>query len=69
MGTRQRVAPDTLHLHITLFDADAFTEPVVTTNIWQRKSGAGWQVLDDAPCFENNREVIDKEGVPGFVHF
>ena len=67
--TIQRVAPDTLHLHVTLYDEDAFTEPVVTTNIWRRKPFRGWQVLDDASCFENNREVIDKDAVPGFKHF
>jgi len=67
--TIRRVAPDTLHLHVTLYDDEAFTEPVTTTNIWQRKSGPGWEILDDASCFENNREVVDKEGAPGFHHF
>ena len=50
----QKVATDTLHLHVTLYDEDAFTQPVTTTNIWERKTDARWQILDDASCFENN---------------
>lgn len=61
--TIERVATDTLHLHVTLYDPDAFTVPVTTTNIWQRKSGPGWQVLDDASCFENN---ATESPAPGF---
>jgi hypothetical protein len=67
--TIQRVAADTLHVHVTLYDEDALTEPMVTTSIWQRKSGPGWQVLDDASCFENNKNLPDAGGATGFVHF
>ncbi len=62
--TIERVAPDTLHFHVTLYDDGAFTVPVTTTNIWQRKSGSRWQVLDDASCFENN--APGEANIPGF---
>ena len=68
--TVQRVAPDTLHLHITMYDPDAFTVPVTTTNIWERKTDPKWEVLDDASCFENNREATtDKDDASGFPKF
>jgi hypothetical protein len=67
--TIQRVAPDNLHFTVTLYDEDALTEPMVTTNIWQRKRGAEWAVLDDASCFENNKNLPDATGAVGFVHF
>ena len=67
--TIQRVAPDVLHFYVTLYDEDAFTEPVVTTNIWQRKSGPKWEVLDDASCFENNRDTPDASPAPGFTKY
>jgi hypothetical protein len=65
----QKVGPDTLHLHVTLYDEEAFKEPLVTTNIWHRKMGPVWQVLDDVSCFENNRETIDDAGAAGFKTF
>jgi hypothetical protein len=66
----QRVADDILHFTVTLYDEDALTEPMVTTNIWQRKRGAEWAVLDDASCFENNREISDPGGAAaGFGKF
>lgn len=65
----QRVADDTLHIHVTIYDEAAFTEPVTTTNIWQRKTDPNWQILDDASCFENNRNEIDENGVLGFKKF
>jgi hypothetical protein len=67
--TMQRVAPDTLHVHVTLYDEDALTEPMVTTNIWRRKSGPAWEVLDDQSCFENNRNEPDAAGAPGVKKF
>ncbi|MES2258045.1 MAG: hypothetical protein V4724_05980 [Pseudomonadota bacterium] len=67
--TIRRVAQDVLHLHITLHDQDAFAEPVVTTNIWHRKTDPKWQVLDDASCFENNREASEGEDHSGFKKF
>lgn len=64
-----RVAPDTLHVHVTLYDEDAFTVPVVTTNIWQRKTEPQWQVLDDASCFENTKSLQEPSEEPGFTKF
>lgn len=63
----RRVASDVLHLHVTLFDDDAFVEPVVTTNIWHRKAGSEWAILDDASCFENNNTQAPV--ADGFVKF
>jgi hypothetical protein len=65
----QRVAPDVLHAHVTLYDAEACTEPMVVTAIWRRKSGPEWQMLDDASCFENNRNEPDAEGATSFKKF
>jgi hypothetical protein len=65
----RRVADDTIHVHLTVHDEVAFTEPVVTTNIWRRMSDSRWQILDDASCFENNRNVIDDSGAVGFKTF
>ena len=65
----RKVAPDVMHLHVTLFDDLAFTEPVTTTNIWHRKTDAKWQVLDDASCFENNNEQKNGKTEDGFVKF
>ena len=62
----ERVAPDVLHVHVTLYDDDAFTEPMVTTNIWRRKAGPDWQVLDDISCFENNRTDTAPAGFKKF---
>lgn len=67
--TMQRVAKDTLHVHVTLYDAQAFTEPMVTTDIWRRKSGPGWEMLDDDSCFENNHNLPGAANVPGFLTF
>ncbi len=65
-STFRRVTPDVLHVHVTLYDEDAFTEPMVTTNIWRRKSGPEWQVLDDISCFENNRNDTAPAGFKKF---
>ncbi len=65
----QRVAGDLLHVHITFYDEAAFTEPVVTTNIWQRKTERKWEMLDDASCFENNGAFKDTKVEPGFMKF
>jgi hypothetical protein len=56
-------------MQITLFDEDAFTEPMVTTELLHRKAGPGWQELDDISCFENNRNQVDSGGAPGFDKF
>lgn len=65
----QLVTKDTLHVHVTLYDDDALTEPVVTTNIWKRVRDPHWQVLDDASCFENNHNDIDASGAVGFKKY
>ena len=68
--TVRRVAKDVLHLHVTMEDEKAFTEPVTTTNIWRRKTDPRWQILDDGSCFENNRTQVDAEGnTDGFTKF
>ena len=63
----QRVADDILHVHVTLYDPDAFSEPVTAVAIWQRKTDPKWQVLDDQSCFENNNSDKVPEG--GFIKF
>ena len=68
-STIQHVSKEMLHIHVTLYDDDAFTEPVVTTNIWQQKSGPVWQVYDDGSCFENNQNLPDATGAIGFKTF
>lgn len=67
--TVQRVAADILHINLTLFDDDAFTEPVTITNIMQRKSGPEWAVLDDQSCFENNQNIPPPPAAQGFIKF
>lgn len=62
----RRVAPDILHVAVTLFDDAAFVEPVTTTNIWHRKTGKEWAILDDASCFETNTAEKPAEG---FIKF
>ena len=54
---------------MTLYDPEAFTEPMTITNIMRRKSGPKWQVLDDISCFENNKEAGDTKVEEGFVKF
>ena len=65
----QKVAKDILHLHLTLYDEEAFTEPVSTTNIWHRKTDPHWQILDDASCFENNETNKDTVPEGGFFKY
>ncbi len=65
----RRVADDVVHVTITMDDKDAFTEPVVLTNIWHRMTERKWEVLDDGSCFENNTMMGDKPVEPGFIKF
>ena len=65
----QRVAANILHTHITLYDDVAFTEPVTTTNIWERKTDRRWEMLDDASCFENASGISEKPVEEGFIKF
>lgn len=67
--TIELVGPDVLHVHVVLYDPDAFTEPMVTTNIWRRQSGPRWQLYDDISCWENNRNQVDDTGATGFTTF
>ena len=67
--TVQRAPADVLHVHVTIYDDDAFTEPMVATNIWHRKTGPNWQVLDNEPCSENNQDAPDLEAAVGFRKF
>ena len=65
-----KVSADILHFHVTVYDEDALTEPMVLTNIFRRKSGPRWEELDDNSCFENNREAGDPGGAAtGFLKF
>ena len=54
---------------MTLTDEDAFTQPVTITNIWERKTGAEWQILDDQSCFENNKDTPPPKSAEGFIKF
>ena len=67
--TVQRVAKDVMHVHFTLYDEDAFTEPMVTTDIYRLKSGPEWELQDDGSCFNNNRNAPDAAGISGFKKF
>jgi hypothetical protein len=67
--TVRRVAADVLHVQMTLYDEDALSEPMVTTEILHRKAGPNWQELDDASCFESNHNQPDQNGAPGFDKF
>ncbi|MGY2737033.1 hypothetical protein ACVWYO_004766 [Sphingomonas sp. UYP23] len=69
--TIRHVADNTMHVHVTLFDDKAFTQPVTSTNIWQRKFDRRWALLDDASCFENAAGVTvnAKPLEPGFTKF
>ena len=68
--TLQPVTKDILHVHSTFHDDDAFTEPVTTTNIWQRKTDRRWEQLDDASCFENNKKLPNMGRTPsGFIKY
>ena len=67
--TLQKVTGDVLHMHLTMVDPAAFTEPVATTNIWHRKTDPRWKVLDDASCFENNEANTATVPEGGFFKF
>ncbi len=67
--TLRRVAPDVVHLHMTLHDDEAFIEPMTATEILHRKAGPNGQEVDDSSCFENNRNAVDNAGAAGFDKF
>ena len=55
--------------NVTLFDDEAFTEPVTLANVTHRKTTAEWQLLDDASCFDNNADVPPPKSAEGFIKF
>ena len=65
----RRAGADILHLFLTVYDAKAYSEPLVTAMVWKRKNEAEWAILDDGSCFENNNTVTDEKADPGFVKF
>ncbi|WP_174279137.1 hypothetical protein [Sphingomonas bacterium] len=69
--TMRRVGDGVMHVHFTLFDGVAFTEPVESTNIWHRKTDYRWAMLDDQSCFENAAGVSTNAKAPeeGFMKF
>lgn len=68
--TIQRVAPDRLHVTMTLHDPEAYREPLVTTIIYEQLTDPRMDLIDDASCFENNRHTSSKEEeVDGFKRF
>jgi hypothetical protein len=67
--TLQRVAPNRLHAHMTLYDPEALTEPLVTTIIYDQLNDPQMDLIDDASCFENNRNLPDEKNESGFKHF
>ena len=67
--TVRRVANDVLHMQITLYDDEALTEPMVTTEILHRKAGPNWQELDDVSCFEGIQTQGAQKAPDGFKKF
>ena len=65
----EKVAKDILHIQLTLFDDEAFTEPVTLTNITIREDDPKWALLDDQSCFENNQSVGPPPTASGFIKF
>lgn len=67
--TVERVAPDRLHATITLLDREAFSEPLVTTIIYEQLHDPMMDLIDDASCFENNRHLSNESDDSGFKRF
>lgn len=67
--TVRRVTPDILHIVLTMYDEEAFSEPVTLTNITHRKTSHTWAVMDDQSCFENNADVPPPKSAEGFIKF
>lgn len=65
----EKVAKDILHIQLTLYDEEAFTQPVTLTNITVRKDDPKWALLDDQSCFENNQSVPPPPTASGFIKF
>jgi hypothetical protein len=67
--TIQRVASNRLHANVTLYDPIAYKEPLVTTVIYELLTERRMDLIDDASCFENNRNLPDEKNESGFKHF
>lgn len=69
--TIERVAPDRLHVRMTLHDPLAYTEPLATTIIYEQLTAPQMDLIDDASCFENNRHVQtqDVDDGSGFIRY
>ena len=67
--TIRRVTSDRLHLTMSLYDREAFKEPLVTTIIYEELTDPIMDLIDDASCFENNRNLPDEKDESGFKHF
>jgi hypothetical protein len=67
--TLQRVAPDRLHAHVTLHDTEALSEPISTTIVYEQLNDPQMDLIDDASCFENNRNLPNEHDESGFKHF
>ncbi len=67
--TVQRVAPDRLHVHMTLYDPEALKEPLTTTVVYELQTDRRMDLIDDASCFENNRNLPDEHDASGFKHY
>lgn len=67
--TIQRVAPDRLHIHMTLYDPESLKEPLTTTVVYELLNDRHMDLIDDASCFENNRNLPTENDESGFKHF
>ncbi|WP_174291330.1 hypothetical protein [Sphingomonas bacterium] len=67
--TLQRVAPDRLHLNLTVYDPEALKEPLSTTVVYELLTERRMDLIDDASCFENNRNLPDENNASGFKRF
>jgi hypothetical protein len=67
--TIQRAAADRLHIHMTLYDPEALKEPLTTTVIYELLNDRHMDLIDDASCFENNRNLPDDSDASGFKRF
>ena len=67
--TIQRVAQNRLHVHMTLYDPEALKEPITTTIVYELLTDRQMDLIDDASCFENNRNQPDENNESGFKRF
>ena len=67
--TVKRVAADRLHIHLTLYDPEALKEPLTTVVVYELLTDRHMDLIDDASCFENNRNLPNEKDESGFKHF